>query len=389
MIGPRKQESDFAGRPLVSDSRFSERRFSDSRFSARRFSPCGHRGQGQPGSSRRGGFTLLEILLALSLVAALLGVMSTSIRLTLRATDAGRSEIVRAQVARAALKRISDDLRSTIWYSEENMSQVSGLTTTASSAAGNAAAGAAGGAAGGGAASAGGAAAQAGGSAAAGAASSAASSAEPTEVDAEDLEGPAIPGIYGGQDWIDIDVSRLPRPDQYQQMEIGDDLVSETKTVSYFLGEVTGNAVGSAASAGQIGLMRRELDRQATQWAALSGAIAVSDEYTEELAPEIESLTLQYYDGADWLIDWDSELYKGLPTAVEIVVKLRADEKEKNVSEEDLTYSLIVYLPLSQSAAGSASATETTESGDPEAASTDAATSGANTGSGGTGGASR
>ncbi len=64
---------------------------------------------GVMGRSR--GYTLIELVLAMSLCTVLLAVMCTAITLHLRFFEAGRSEVESAQLARALLGRIGADLR--------------------------------------------------------------------------------------------------------------------------------------------------------------------------------------------------------------------------------------------------------------------------------------
>lgn len=61
-------------------------------------------------SHGRRGFTLLEVLLALSLLTLLLLGLTSAIALHLRAFDTGRSDVTQAQLARALLERMAADL---------------------------------------------------------------------------------------------------------------------------------------------------------------------------------------------------------------------------------------------------------------------------------------
>src|SRR4051812_34991906 len=68
----------------------------------------------QVGLYARRGFSLLEVMLAMLLSAALLAVLWTALSLHLRAFDSGRFEIERSQLARAVLRKIETDLRRTV-----------------------------------------------------------------------------------------------------------------------------------------------------------------------------------------------------------------------------------------------------------------------------------
>src|SRR2546421_9973079 len=89
-----------------------------------------------PNSASRPGFTLLEVLLAISISVLVLFLVGTALYLQLRIIDGARSEVEQAQVARALLRHIGDDLRNVIKYDPQQGS------IPASSASGTAAAGA-------------------------------------------------------------------------------------------------------------------------------------------------------------------------------------------------------------------------------------------------------
>ncbi|MBL9081394.1 MAG: prepilin-type N-terminal cleavage/methylation domain-containing protein [Planctomycetales bacterium] len=63
--------------------------------------------------SRR-GYTLLEVLLVLAITTVLIAAVGSAINIYLRSVEAGRAEVEQAQLARALLRRIADDLRSAV-----------------------------------------------------------------------------------------------------------------------------------------------------------------------------------------------------------------------------------------------------------------------------------
>ncbi len=63
-----------------------------------------------------GGFTLLEVVLALALAALVLYTLTLAVGLHLRMADAGRTDVEEAALARALLRRIADDLRGAVRY---------------------------------------------------------------------------------------------------------------------------------------------------------------------------------------------------------------------------------------------------------------------------------
>ncbi|MFN7625381.1 MAG: prepilin-type N-terminal cleavage/methylation domain-containing protein, partial [Pirellula sp.] len=65
---------------------------------------------------RRDGFTLLELLLALSLSAVVALLIGGLIQLYLLNENRGRENVRQAQVARAVLSMIAEDIRTTVRY---------------------------------------------------------------------------------------------------------------------------------------------------------------------------------------------------------------------------------------------------------------------------------
>ena len=66
--------------------------------------------------SARSGFTLLEVLLTLGLSGLLMLIVGLAIDLHLRILRTGRAEVEQAQLARAILRRISQDLHNAVQY---------------------------------------------------------------------------------------------------------------------------------------------------------------------------------------------------------------------------------------------------------------------------------
>ena len=363
--------------------------------------------------SPRAAFTLLEIILALALSALLLGTLAMAIQTSLKATNSGRTDVAEAQLARAALERIAGDLRAAVWVEQldpaslvvvpavaslssspsgspggapgssqsntvTNVSSSSsssssssnsggssgssggnssssrgstssgGSASSAGSSSGGRSGGSGGGGAGGGGTGGGGAGGSGGGAGGSGGGSSSGNGSTTT------VQMP-MPMFIGGQNWLQVDVSRLPRPDQYAFMQTAGyasasggsmtgsmpsantaaaggvqvrDRISEIKTVHYFLAGGAG-AMGamppgltSGMTGDQQGLMRREADRAVTAWMTYGGGSSGLGPALEALAPEIESLSFQYFNGSTWTTTWDSRVNYCLPRAVEIRITL-------------------------------------------------------------------
>jgi hypothetical protein len=274
-------------------------------------------------------------MLALGLTTIILLAISMSVDLHLRSLDTRRKQLEEPQLARAILKIIADDIRNTVLEYEQDLS---GLEEMISNAAEGAAA------SGGGETSAEG----------GGGVPEESSSELDSELAAEattaslDLAGtvtlPTKPGIYGNQYQLQIDVSRLPRFDEYQSMLAANnatlgisDIPSDIKTVTYYVlsGDTAASASGMTASNQDIltstdpdvvqrGLVRRQLDRAVSQYALANGLMSGTDDVGEVVAAEVASIEFQYFDGIEWRYEWDTEVEGTLPLAIQIIMLLEA-----------------------------------------------------------------
>jgi len=309
----------------------------------------------------------------MALTALVLVVIAMALDLHLRAVDAGRTEVEQAQLARAILHRMGDDIRGAVPYDPLKSDQTMILAVTAdeltkamagsgtSGASGSSGSGASGSGGSGGSASSGSGGSASGGSSGsggtgAGGTSSAAggtgqassgsslsglsglsslsgSGASATGEDATTdpnagVSPRALPGLYGTVDVLQMDVSRLPRLDQLSSdvtLSPGSgtlDRVSDLKTVTYYVippqsGQLATSPQGTTV---RTGLVRRELDRAVTAHAADMGTLDLMDAEVEPLAPEVVAVEFAYFDGLEWLDYWDSQELGGLPWAVQITL---------------------------------------------------------------------
>jgi hypothetical protein len=353
-------------------------------------------------AARSCAFTLLELLLALALSALVFVAISMAIDLNLRTIDSGRTEIEESQLARAVLRHIADDIRGAVQHQVIDFSSLEGLTDTATAGLGNLeseldlvgtdldpnntdnpAGGQTGGQSGG----------QTGGQGGAGGADALGELAgglmgetsDPLEISTT-AAPPPIPGIYGTQYELQIDVSRLPRPDEFSGvMTLGVgaspvQLPTDIKTVSYFLRppetatddnySMTRGGFTDEARLG--GLVRREIDRAAGLMAAENAGSAFLDEMGDVIAPEVTHLEFRYFDGTQWLLEWYSDQMEGLPVAIEIALAvtpqkfLQTDEDSPFASsgEElfrgEVVYRMVVRLPAAKPPAPETEETTTT-----------------------------
>jgi hypothetical protein len=317
-------------------------------------------------------------------------IIGVAIFLNLRSLDSKRGDVEEAQVARAVLRMMADDLRSAVQTPVIDTSQISS-SGAGSGGTGEATGGESMGEGGGGSGESG-----AGGSG--GQASGAGTTGTETETasNTQDIAGsttlPPVVGVYGNQYELQVDTSRLPRVDQYDpsfsQSGIAD-IPSDVKTVAYFLR----TTAISQEPRGQPGLVRRSIDRAVAEWSVAGGGVA-SQSDGDLLAPEVTGLEFRYFDGTQWLAEWDSEQLGGLPMAVEIVIVVdRAVLQEQPgllVANPEIAgggaladprlYRLVVQLPGAQPCQPATGETTTGETTTGESSS--------GTGTGGTSGAS-
>jgi prepilin-type N-terminal cleavage/methylation domain-containing protein len=289
---------------------------------------------------RFGGFTLLELLLALALTGIVLYAVAVAVDLNMRLFHKRRSSIEQSQLARTLLRIIADDIRNSVASYEQDLSGVEKLLEDSAQAAADDATG--------------------------GLASDLGldvnSLLEEDSLNTTDLAAgeaiPDVPGIYGNQYELQIDVSRLPRIEEYQQLLAVDpaiallDLPSDVKTVTYFVQDLglalSAESIGPAPALGvsqeQSGLVRREMDRSVTQWALENGNITGIQQNGDVIAPEVVGLELGYFDGYEWRTEWDSEVEGGLPVAIQIILVMQPPAGPSTVlepgivNESTLTY---------------------------------------------------
>ena len=102
----------------------------------------------------------------------------------------------------------------------------------------------------------------------------------------------AVAGLYGTAYELQIDVARVPRPDEFAAAIIaGSTIPSDVKTVYYFLA----NAATGLSAAGQSGLMRSEMNRAAALYASQNGDYDIFMRNAESLAPEVGRIGISLF----------------------------------------------------------------------------------------------
>ena len=320
--------------------------------------------------SGRAAFTLLELVLTVSMSVVLMGLIGAAIQFYARDMDVNDMDIRQTQLAAAIMQMIEDDLRGTVHNDPVDMS---GLATLLSSVGGQTAA-AGGGGGGGGEED----------LSAAGVAPEEDESLLEEEVAAPDLtSGVAVlqsPGLIGNQFQIQIDVSRLPRLEEYVTMldETATDLEdvpSDLKTVTYFvqpagaLGVVDALATASGTAVDDGGgLVRRSLDRAATTYAATTGSLAALGQTGDLLAPEVLAIEFSYWDGTIWELQWSSDEFGELPLAVQVKLTMSnpiAASAGLSADDENATrmFTHIIRIPMAKPMEAETESEELAEAG--------------------------
>jgi prepilin-type N-terminal cleavage/methylation domain-containing protein len=401
-------------------------------------------------STPRAGFTLLELMLALALTAVVLVLMNMAIDLHLRSLDARRTQLEESLLARSVLRIIADDIRGVVQSYQQDVSGVeamiqqaatsataqlagaasaatsessSGTTSTSSSnnqsssnqspsnqsassgggsttsqqsSSGTTSSRSSGTSGGSGSPSSGTTSSSANTSGTSTTMSSSSGSSgstgSSTESQAtEDLSAvtvPELPGVYGNQYQLQIDVSRLPRLEEYQTNLSENplteviDIPSDVKTVTYYV--QTPPAVSAAtaiANSGTLasltdpnanpsGLVRRQLDRAVTSSAVNTGNMTGLENSGEILAPEVTGIEFRYFDGTEWRVEWDTSTEQTLPIAIQILMSVATKGNAAKTSAtatgalpNTRIYSLVVNLPTGgQSSSSSSESSTGTES---------------------------
>ncbi len=283
--------------------------------------------------SPRAGFTLLELMLSLTLIVVATALIGSLMQMYARNFASRGEDIRRMQLARAVLNMIAEDIRSVVIEQEYDGTVLEQQLGGGSGGGGSGGGGqAAGGASGGG---------------GLGSGPSLASEQAPADNTAASTEGDLTetivnrpPGIYGDQYTLIVDVSRLPRPDEYmvQQTSLLDgsltDIPGDIKTVTYFVQAPTNQGVAddmagfgtTADNSGLVGgLVRRALDRGVTAYAEEMGNVTQLSRTGDLVAPEIVAIEFAYFDSelAQWVYEWDSSV-QSLPWLIQISLVIQS-----------------------------------------------------------------
>ncbi len=284
---------------------------------------------------RPGGFTLLEVLLALALLAILLGSVLSAVRWYGELATLGRDQVQRLRVLAALERRLRQDLQSALLSEPDS---------------GNP------------------------GPSAPQAAGEEAPSAQEQSTLATITGQEAIWGLVGDATSCVL-VVRRPVQELLLTADTASEetapLLGDLRLVGYLVAGTQGDELGAlvaqqtAQSQGATqpvaGFARWELPwAQGLQMLRQQDLASVAAS-AQMLAPEVTAAAFRYFDGSQWLESWDSSSQGALPLAVEVTLWLApaaGEEPQQPALSSDSgeeTVRLVVYLPgASRSAAQTA-----------------------------------
>ena len=276
----------------------------------------------------RQGFSLLELLIAMSLTLTLMGMLYTAMDLHYRFSTVGQIEVERSQIARALLSQMTADIRSTVYVPEKVVEEEEEDD------------------------------------------SSDATADEEIAVDpmAEFLPpdlafAGASLGLFGDSESLVIHARRPRRTAASADMESVEIADGDLRTVGYFL---AGGESSMSITYGDMVTTRRPVrsnpEQDVTGVSRMVGnpmTLSLLEDpadaglMTSEaviLAEEIEALQFEYHDGYEWVSEWDSQALEKLPGAVRITITFRDEEFDElsmtRQTASDITREFSIVVPL-------------------------------------------
>jgi prepilin-type N-terminal cleavage/methylation domain-containing protein len=238
----------------------------------------------------RAAFTLLEVLIALSLSLVLISAIYSAVSLHWRFEKVGRERIDRAQLSLAVLRLMTEDVGSVMFTPPTNTTQ--------------------------------------------------------EEEEVEESTPPTTPppiddtttttdstqaalGIVGTAEQLQLDISQPAREDfvpDESGTESGTTLPASSDTVRVTWGLITPTTADVDDSGRRSLTVNPALGRQIVD--RLRGVVEVEEDTINHvaladssiLAREVVSLQFRYYDGYSWVDEWDSVLMERLPRAIEVTI---------------------------------------------------------------------
>lgn len=268
-------------------------------------------------SYKNKGVTLFELIVSLALSGVLFALITDMISTHFGVLQRERGRVEEVQLARALLSQISNDIKSAVQYNGvdvsaalDNISVDDALGAAMSAGVDS--------------------------SSLLDAASGLLSSGDQMPTYDFQTSFPESLGMYGDSAVLRLDVSRIPRQEEYRALynptntAALQDVPSDVKLISYYCRNTD---LETTASAQDIfiddpttpGLVRGQLSRAITAYAMNNGNFQAVQAADKLLAPEVMAVEFEYFDGYQWLTYWDSEEFEGLPLAVKVRMTMRSN----------------------------------------------------------------
>ncbi|MCP4175171.1 MAG: hypothetical protein GY758_30860 [Fuerstiella sp.] len=263
------------------------------------------------------GFTLLEVLLAVGLTTLLMAALYTAMSVYWTTATESYDEIERAQIARAVLRQMARDIQSCTFVEDE-------LSTSDEE------------------------------------------EDEADDVDTDTAMATYTNGLFGSDTDLVLYISRPDRNQAYisaQELMLPTDRSSDSMVVRYLMAQEGGGSLGGEFAASNAtlvsgpstGLARMQGDLIGLSTAINQGDMDMQLAATELLAPEVVALRYEYFDGVDYLTEWDSTAQNAMPLAIviELTLTVVQDENDdRNLAEtmgalQDTVHRLVVPIPVS------------------------------------------
>lgn len=287
----------------------------------------------------RTAFTLMELMLSLALIVVITSLIGSLIAMYVRSFNDRAENIKQKQLARSLLTMMADDIRSVVTAQQYDKSVLEGMMgaggttsgTAGTSAGTGASTGTSTGTGTGAASGAGSTGTSQAGSGTGGTGTGAGATATDTSTEVTALP----PGIYGSQYQLMVDVSRIPRSNEFNiqtgMTGMATDVPGDVKTVTYMMQSASPLGIQDslrqvatavdASIATNSGLVRQAMDRNVQSYSQLSGTSATNGG-GDMIASEVVALEFAYFDGTQWLYQWDSS-QQGLPWLIQISLALQ------------------------------------------------------------------
>ncbi len=254
-------------------------------------------GRGCPSYSLRSGFTLIEMLIALSLSLVLISAIYSAVSLHWKYEHVGRERIDRAQVSLAVLRLLTEDVGSVMFTPPTNVSQEEEETAEATTSSPSS--------------------------------PSTTTATTPKETATTTDSTQASLGIVGTADQLQLDISQPAREDYVPDestSQSGTSLPATSDSVRVTWGMITPTTALPDDSGRRSLTVNPALARQLAD--RLRGVVEVEEDASNTVAPsdasilarEVVSLQFRYYDGYSWVTEWDSVVKERLPRAIEVTI---------------------------------------------------------------------